>query len=625
MRRTSLLAATALALGTLVAATPAGAADDANVELPLESFSDMAVDVAQGRVFVSGDGRLFARDLAGKPVGETYGYGMAGIALSPDGTRVYAAIPSANVIEAYSATTLDKVASYPTGDATCPRWLSAAGDSVWFGYGCSAGDVGLLDVSAETPVVTLARTPEGTGLPAAPRVEATADGGHLVAAASATPSPVRSFAVTGGTLSADGARDVAGALKDLALTPDGTRVVTAATSPEQYQRFLVAGLADDGALGSQVPAPAAVAATDAYVAGGAGGTGDDVRVYGAGGELLRSYELGAPPVPGGLAFAPDGGTLFAVTAPGYRLRLHLLYDPYKHLPAMTLNYPVSPRVGTAFTLTGSLVGPAEGATVHVTRSSQYGTVALPDVVTGAGGAFSFSDTVAKRGGYTYVVAYDGDATWRGLSRGRAFAVAGLAPPLTITTDRSVYAFHRTAQVTARLGTGTGGRVAIYANAGYGNQLLKYGAVDTGGYLRVGYTITRRTQFTVEYAGNDVYGPGKAGVTRDAQAGLTTYLDGYYATASPYRVFRRATHPIVHAYVEPFRYGTCMAFEAQQYRSGAWRTLATNTCIRLDQGSRADAVLTGTHPVSVPHRVRVTFPGDRMNVRTVGPWLYLRFT
>lgn len=634
MRRTSLLTVLALTAGLAVSATPARAAGDTVVSLPVGGVRDLVVDAGRGRLYLTGssgwDG-VVVRDLDGAAV-TTIGnlYDASGMTLSPDGTRLYVALRNGwdSTIAAIDTTTLAVVARYAIGDHTCPRSVSAVGSVVWFGYGCSTGNVGLLDLSGETPVVTLAKAPaEAAHLTSsAPVVAVTPDGSRMVAATPGTsPSYLYSLTVADGTLALDASRSVGDGLRDLAFTPDMTSVVTAAAG--HHARYRVADLAEDGTFGEQLSGASAAAATASFVAAGSDGApGNDLRVYAADGTLVRSYDVGGWPLPGGLAWGPDGTTLYVVGGGSGSAQLHVLRDPTKPPASLSLTAPASRRVGTPFTLTGVLAGPGEGKTLEVTRSSRYGTVALPDVTTGPDGAFAFSDTVAKRGGYTYTVTFEGDESYASATKGVAFGVAGLIPTLSITTDKPRYAFRSIAVVTARLSTwSTGKRLHIQARHHWGTENVRLADADANGYLTARYTITRRTAFYVSYPGDDVYEPRTVSITRDAHAWVRTWLQGYYATSNGYRLYRRSVHPAILVDVDPDRTGACLLFEAQQYRSGAWRTLATNTCLRTDWNGSVLAGLFGTHPVNVPHRIRVTFQGDTRNLRTVGAWQYLRFT
>ncbi len=100
------------------------------------------------------------------------------------------------------------------------------------------------------------------------------------------------------------------------------------------------------------------------------------------------------------------------------------------MPVITMTKPLVATTHIAYTVSGSIgSGVGAGATIHVTRSSTYGSVALPDVTTTTGGAFSIPDTVTKGGTYTYTATYDGNTEFAGTSKALSFAVTGLTPSL----------------------------------------------------------------------------------------------------------------------------------------------------------------------------------------------------
>lgn len=637
MRTTALLSALAVACAVPVVTAPAAHAADVKIELPMTAFRDVLAD--DDHVYVTGGGSagVVVRDLTGAAVTTITGQpGAAGMALSPDGGTLYVALSQGDAISAIDTTTLVETARYATGASTCPQHVTAVGTSIWFGYGCaSAGDIGVVDLSGETPAVTTARAAAGYGYTYAPFVEARVDGAVTrLLAAPPGGYHLHSYTVAGTALTMVTTREVAqGNLNDIAVTADGTRVVTAAGSPYHHARYATADLSSDGLFGEGLAYPNAAAVTDGFVAAGTDASyAHDVRVYTAAGSLVRTWETGTRLQPHGLAYSPDGSRLFAVSGdwgatPRY---LHVLVDPMKAATSITLTRPSTAKIRTAFTVTGKLTSglaiPA-GQTLQITRSSTYGTVTLPSVTTGTGGAFSFTDTVRKRGAYTYQAAWAGDATHVAASGQTAFKVLGLTPAVTIATSASTYRYGATGSVTAKLGTTYSSRVLQLSATpyGYSKRVLKTAAVDGNGYLKGSTTLSRRTTFAATFGGDEVYEPRTVTKVVTVGAHLKQYLDGYYTTSGSYKVFRSYEDPVLGVVVSPNRMGTCMAFTAQHYVSGAWRTIATASCLPLDQYSIASAILRGTHNINVPHRMRSTFMGDVSNTRTTGAWQYLRFT
>lgn len=644
MRRTSLLTVAAVAFGLAgVPATARAAGTDTTYALPILELRDSLVDAAHGHLFLSGGPAnvVLVRDVDGAPVATIADQpNAAGMALSPDGTRVYVALPEAAAISAIDTTTLAEVSRYPTGTA-CPVDLATHASAVWFSYrSCSGvypyvgGDIGHLEVGGEMPVVTLSKLPEGaTGIAGSPATLAVnPEGTRLVAGVDGSwPATLYSLEIIDATLAYGVSREVGTELADFAMTPDGTKVVTASRTPYQHQRLLVSDLSLDRTFGN-FTYPAAVAANATHVAAGTNAdTTTDIRIATADGARVREYRLNRRLVPRGVVFGPDGGTLYAVTtsypAGAYKMSLHVFYDPAKLPSSLTLAKPSTAKINTTYAVTGTLSTGAAGKTLHVTRSSAYGTVTLPDVVTGSGGAFSVPDKVAKRGTYTYTVSFDGDATYARTTRAQAVYVTGHVPSLTIATNATTYGFHATAAMTARLGTTSTSRVVRLSVTpyGYSAAVLRQQNVDSGGYVRATYTVTRRTVFTAYFAGDDLYEPRAVSVARGVYASLGTSVSGYYATSGSYRLYRRTVDPVIGSYVQPNRMNSCTSYEAQRYTSGAWRTVATNSCIALDRYSRAKAYFVGDPTVATPYRLRATFNGDASNLRVTGQWWYLKFT
>ncbi|MFF7192793.1 YncE family protein [Streptomyces sp. NPDC008079] len=165
----SVLLATASLLG--VAAEPAAA--DSAATLPITSYSDMVVDGAHRRVFISTtDNKVVVADYNGKTVAQiTSEPGAAGLVLSADSSTVYVALPKADAISAIDTATLRETARYPLGVA--PRHLAMTRHTIWFGYAADgSADLGSLDLDPETDPTTPPTTPPPTTPPTTPPTDA---------------------------------------------------------------------------------------------------------------------------------------------------------------------------------------------------------------------------------------------------------------------------------------------------------------------------------------------------------------------------------------------------------------------------------------------------------------------
>lgn len=637
MRRIARFTVLAVALGGLAVAAPAASATaDTTVALPMSSFQDIAVDAVHGHVFLTGGDAtgVVARNLDGSAATTlTNEAGAFGLALSDDSSTLYVGLGTTDAVAAIDTATLTETARYATGASTCPALVAVTGTSVWFGYGCGAtwqGGVGVVDLSGDTPAVTLAR--QGTAqFYVSPFVAAAGD--HLVVGErGSAPSTLYSYPVTGATLGTPATTSISGDMDDMAVTPDHADVILAEGSPYYHPRYKVSDLSADGQYGTNNPYPNSVATAGEFVAAGlyAAGT-TDVTIYRSDGISVRAYDFADQLETRGLAFTPDGATLYAVGGAYSSSRtLHVLHDPTKYASTLALTKPSSAHINVAYTITGTLSStttiPA-GAVIHVTRKSPYDTVALPNVTTGSNGAFSVTNKVSRRGVYTYTFTFDGDATHAGVTKPLGVQVIGLTPSITVTANAATYNYHATATVTAHLGTTHTNRTLRISATPYllGATVLKTGAVNSSGNLTASSVVTRRTAFSAYFAGDDTYEPRTVVRTVLVKAALSETLLGYYATSGSYRLYHTSVDPTLRVGVTPNRYGTCVAFTAQRYVSGAWQPAATQACFRLDSTSHVEAFLYGTHPVGIPYRMQATFAGDTSNVKTVGGWVYFKFT
>ncbi|GAA2290006.1 hypothetical protein GCM10010415_71920 [Streptomyces atrovirens] len=424
---TTLTAALGSLLLTVPGASPAFAAG--GVPVPLYSLADMEVDGSNRQVFLSSpagvDGRVVVTDYDGGNSTWLSGLpGAGGLALSPDSRTLYVAARDIDTIVAYDTATLTETARYFVGEDTAPWSLAFAGGKLWFGYGVT-GDLGSVDVSGAEPVVALGL--DGSLDGGADLVASPADPDVLVAGTgNPNVNTLTVYDVSSGSPETTARRVFSGTemngLRDLDVTPDGRSVVVAALISPGYQTFRLDDLSDQ-ATPAASPSPLAVAvAPDGTVAGGTSNNSVDVpdlSFYAPGAPApLTTVELGGDTerlVSEGLAWAPDGSRVFAVTQQTgvMGLRFHARQVDTTVQTTLALQAPPTSRWYRQLTVTGTLApaaGFAPGTTVAVTRydaAAPEGT-SLGTVTVAADGTFTVTDTPTRLGQVRYGVAYAGD-------------------------------------------------------------------------------------------------------------------------------------------------------------------------------------------------------------------------
>jgi sugar lactone lactonase YvrE len=358
-----MLAAVVVFSGLVVPA--AGAAGS----LPIKSYYQMAVDSAKGYIFVSDPQRsdILVTNLAGQQVATISGQtGVMGLALSADGSTLYAALPGAHAVSAISASTLKQTASYPLPSVDTPRDVAVQSGKVWVSYaGSGSGAVGDINLSA-TPPAFQTQAAMG-GWAAAPLLAADpSNTGVLVAADQASsPGPAVSYKVSVDPVTVNarstGLTGCTGKIADAAI--GAGELVVACEGAASQQRYNPVSLASLGSYPSATNPNAVAIAESGTVAAGTQGPGKsgnppppaDLYVYKQGGTApLASYDLWATNsilAARGLAWSADGLELFAITSGsgGYGLQVF---------------YPF--RVPTSLKVTTGVLTFTDGQTISIT-------------------------------------------------------------------------------------------------------------------------------------------------------------------------------------------------------------------------------------------------------------------
>jgi hypothetical protein len=341
------LTAVMTCLGGLAAAPGTAHAAPAPT-VTLLPFTNPADVVSSGdRVFVSG-GRdatqIVVTDATGAVQTTIDGLdGPTDLQLSNDRKTLYVAVPKADLIAAYDTGSLAQSATYATGPGSCPAKLAFTGRFVWFGYGCQTwgGEIGRIDLARQPATVTLGTA--GYNFYNAPTLSSALRNNKVLFAGQQDLSPWTGYSYTigaGGVLTRVSTTDhgsVGSNLQDAALDPTGTTVYTASGAPYRLQSFAMADLTQAGPTYETEAYPNAVELSrdGTRLAGGSFAWYDpDVFVFGTDGTPVAQFELGGDDhvlTDGGLAWAPNGRRLYAISNDGYlyqnQAQLHVLPIP----------------------------------------------------------------------------------------------------------------------------------------------------------------------------------------------------------------------------------------------------------------------------------------------------------
>lgn len=665
---TSLISRAGLTLGVLagtvgaVVAGPAAAqaATPTGVPLPISSsFGDMLVDGLHQRIFLSdpGSAKVVAVGYDGKLLGTVNNLpGVQGLALSADQTQLYAAAPNADAIAAIDPATVTETARYDTGTDTDPTYLAVAGGKVWFGYGPNAhGGLGSLDLSGASPVVRLDQDPGGDWY-GPPMLATTAASPGVVAAGDPETSSgqLKIFDVSGGSAVTTAGKRVGGIMRDLSLSPDGSRLLTV-----EGGSIVTSWQTSDLTPSASYPvtdwANSVAMAPDGRVAVGTTTYPDfdvpPVHVFLPGATTpVREFPLPRTfngyqdePIDGGLAWEPDGDRLFVISSAYPDIhQLVVLTDTTMSQPALTVSVPATAARAKPVKVSGAITATlplAAGTPVTVTRidAESPGGKDLGAKAIDASGKFSFTDTPAAGGKITYRIAYAGDSTHLSATKSGTVTVPSDASGLTLNRNKGVYAYATKVTFTAHLGKAYKNKtVELWsdpAGTDKANVLVKKAAADSKGNVAVALTLTRNTTVSAIYRGDTRTAAKTVRSTVYAKVKVSLAVTKQYKTkkigSTSYYVFHKKKNPLFTTTMTAAK-GRSQQLSLQYYYKGAWHSGQTQYFLLSSKGKSA-VTLTGTHDTNLRMRVRSSYSrgtaasGDTINYTTVGAWKYFIFT
>jgi Bacterial Ig-like domain (group 3) len=518
----ALFAAIALFVGS-----SAVAGTGTSVALGAVGFGSIAVDDAGGHVFVSGpranevlvfgfDGSLL------RTVPNVYGAG----AMVVHGGFLYVAEVNTGTIEAIDLSTLTDSGPLATG-LNLPTGLAFAGGKLWTAVNGQSGWAQLASVALNGTVTVFSDTsyyePDfGTSAGDPNTLYVAEDGlspGAIFRLDVSTGSPV----VSSSNTFTDQEN-----IEQVALSPDGSRVIPAAGYPYNFEELSAATLSADGMVYPALPYPSAVAVSPG--SGGLLATGLD---NGYSSPDISVFRLGAPQaiftatttnssgtanvVPHGLALSADGSRLFAVTADDVSAAEF-------HLWTFGLN--IKMNTTTSVSVAPSPSGFGQPATVTATTSPTDGggSVAFyanntpiagcsAQSVT-SGGVATCTTSSLPLGQNPVKAVYSGDAQYLGSSGettttvGRGTTTMTASPAQLVKAKNGTYTAVLSATLTA-YGSPVAGRTDVFSSAG--SQLCS-GVTDATGTASCSVVIKtnvsaralQKNGYTATFAGDSQY-------------------------------------------------------------------------------------------------------------------------
>jgi hypothetical protein len=455
--------------GLLLAGSNQPALAAAPVSLPISSYFQMVVDAGHGHIFISQgsssqDG-ILVTDLSGQVITTITGQtSVTGIALSPDGSTLYAAVSTA--VDAISTSTLTQTASYPLPAGDSPFNVAAQSGKIWVSYntGGSFAAIGYFDPSAASPAL---QTPAVmSGWSSAPQIAADPQDTGVLVATGSFPNGLASYdtaanpvtTLAGSPTGSSGCSDE----QDLAVSPGGSEFAVAChDSGRADQVYSTASLSPLRSLGSSTAPPFNVAVSYDAAGGAAAGTttfvpSPDLYIYPPGSATaVNTYSLyslggaGGILAPRGLAWVPDGSQVFGMLIRGSSFALAMIANPTVATPDHTttvLNCSPNPvPIGGATSCTAIVTdtvagGTAPTGTVAFTSDTSGGSFSsnsctlAPDSTIGQATCV-VSYTPGQTGSgtqQTITAAYDGDSS-HAASSGQAALILTVRTTSTVLT------------------------------------------------------------------------------------------------------------------------------------------------------------------------------------------------
>ena len=536
-------------------------------------------------------------------------WGATGLALSPDNSRLYVSLSSADAIAVIDTASLTELTRIDTGVGSCPVELTGGTDRLWFLDHCVDSSSGWqlrgVDLSGPSPVISAG----GPVLAVGSTLLAIGSGNVLVLNGGAPGATV----YDGAALTVLRTLFDTEHLTDVAVDRPATTLYATGEQPG----IRVVSLADfsvTSTLGTAVGGRLSVSPDGLHIALYENAA---VEVRSTTGELKRAI--------GQLYNLPI--TLMRNTdlvLGDYSDNLRIIRRATSHVSTLAWQPAPAPRVDQSFTLTAHLssdLAIAPGSTVHLTRTAGTSTTPLPDAVTDSAGSISVTDVRPLPGTYVYRATYEGDINHDQAVSALSVKVAPLVPAVTVTVAATKVPYHGTTTLTLHIPSDLTNRRVIVLQRG---SVVRDVTLDAAGSLTLQtLPMALKTALEVRTGADARY--AASSTTRYVLVGhnvIETLVDGY-KTAGTDAYYHAGAAARLSVRV-PDSFPLTADIEIGVLASGVWKTYSIRRNVSIGYTPNLIAY-TGPRTRGTVARIRLTVHATEQHLQTTGPWRVLHFT
>lgn len=328
---------------------------------------------------------------------------------------------------------------------------------------------------------------------------------------------------------------------------------------------------------------------------------------------------------------PTTNTIYTVSFAGDTNRLPssmaIAVTAVKQDTYLSIGSPTTTARGKAYSVHGTLsVDGAKraGASITLTRRDTAGT-RVRTVLTDSTGAYNYVDTPAVGGKVTWTASWPGTPAAMADTITRTTTVTRTPTSISLSTDRSVYAYGAMARIKVHLGSTYNSRVvSIYAKK-YGAAsptLVAKGTVNASGYLTATYRVTVKTLFTARFNGDYRHDASTSSSWRTSHRKIALSLYGYRSKSGTTYTYAVGKNPLGITRMLPAHKNSLLEIRLDRWTGRSWSTLVSQGETPDPDGSYAFAIGSPARPTTL--RLRFTTAADTYNASGTYGWIYLRF-